>query len=100
MSETSPTRADLKALQLEKLRSGMDELLASNRFYKGRHHSVKSWSDFYELPFTTKSELVEDQLEHPPFGTNLTYPLDDYVRLHQTSGTSGGRPLRWLEPHR
>lgn len=97
MSETSPTRADLKALQLEKLRSGMDELLASNRFYKGRHHSVKSWSDFYELPFTTKSELVEDQLEHPPFGTNLTYPLDDYVRLHQTSGTSGGRPLRWLD---
>jgi phenylacetate-CoA ligase len=27
----------------------------------------------------------------------LTYPLDRYTRLHQTSGTSGGRPLRWLD---
>ena len=37
-----------------------------------------------------------DQAAHPPFGTNLTYPLDRYVRVHQTSGTSGA-PLRWLD---
>jgi phenylacetate-CoA ligase len=48
------------------------------------------------LPFTRKSELVEDQAAHPPFGTNLTYALDRYVRVHQTSGTSGA-PLRWLD---
>jgi phenylacetate-CoA ligase len=34
---------------------------------------------------------------HPPFGTNLTNPLEHYVRLHQTSGSSGDRPLRWLD---
>jgi len=55
-----------------------------------------SWADFARLPFTRKTELVADQSAHPPFGTNLTYPLERYVRVHQTSGTSG-TPIRWLE---
>jgi phenylacetate-CoA ligase len=33
---------------------------------------------------------------HPPFGTNLTYPIEHYTRFHQTSGTTG-QPLRWLD---
>jgi phenylacetate-CoA ligase len=45
--------------------------------------------DLARLPFTTKDDLVADQAEHPPFGTNLTYPLERYTHLHQTSGTSG-----------
>jgi phenylacetate-CoA ligase len=49
------------------------------------------------LPFTTKAETVRDQAEHPPLGSNLTYPLERYVKLHQTSGTTGGRPIRWLD---
>ncbi len=49
------------------------------------------------LPFTTKAELVADQQEHPPYGTVLTEPLQRYNRLHQTSGTTTGRPLRWLD---
>lgn len=53
--------------------------------------------DFYErFPFTTKEELVLDQATTPPYGTNLTYPLERYTRCHQTSGTSGV-PLRWLD---
>jgi phenylacetate-CoA ligase len=57
---------------------------------------LRGWADFHRLPFTGKAELVEDQAAHPPFGTNLTYPLARYVRVHQTSGTSGA-PLRWLD---
>ena len=57
---------------------------------------LASWDDFARLPFTTKAELALDQGEHPPFGRNLTYPLERYVRVHQTSGTSG-TPLRWLD---
>lgn len=49
------------------------------------------------LPFTTKTELVADQGANPPYGTNLTRPLADYNRLHQTSGTTTGRPLVWLD---
>src|SRR5207247_1854548 len=32
-----------------------------------------------------------------PFGTNLTHPVERYLRLHQTSGTAGSGPLRWLD---
>jgi len=57
---------------------------------------LTTWDDFRRLPLTRKSELVEDQAAHPPFGTNLSYPLARYVRVHQTSGTTG-TPLRWLD---
>jgi phenylacetate-CoA ligase len=57
---------------------------------------LRSWDDFCCLPLTTKAELVDDQAAHPPFGSNLTFPLARYVRVHQTSGTTG-TPLRWLD---
>jgi len=57
---------------------------------------LRGWDDFVRLPLTEKAELVEDQAAHPPFGTNLSVPLARYVRLHQTSGTTGA-PLRWLD---
>jgi len=49
------------------------------------------------LPFTTKAELVADQAASPPYGTNLTEQRSNYSRLHQTSGTTTGVPLRWLD---
>lgn len=49
------------------------------------------------LPIVRKAQLVEDQLQNPPYGTNLSFPLSDYARLHQTSGTTTGKPLRWLD---
>jgi phenylacetate-CoA ligase len=58
---------------------------------------VRGWDDYERLPYTSKAELVADQAAHPPFGTNLSHPLDQYVRLHQTSGSSGRGPLRWLD---
>ena len=61
-----------------------------------RGRDLQGWDDFRRLPLTNKKELVEDQAAHPPFGTNLSYPLDRYVRVHQTSGTTG-TPLRWLD---
>jgi phenylacetate-CoA ligase len=89
--------ADLRATQLERLESGIDTILASNPFYRSRLHPVRSWEDFARLPLTSKEEITADQLASPPFGTNRTFPLDRYTRLHQTSGTSGTRPLRWLD---
>jgi phenylacetate-CoA ligase len=48
------------------------------------------------LPFTTKADLESDQEQHPPFGTNLSFALESYSRIHQTSGSTG-RPLWWLD---
>lgn len=95
------TRDELLAHQLARLREGLREVLRTNSFY-GRKlaghspHELHSVEDLRALPFTTKQDLSEDQIAHPPFGTNLTYPLARYVRVHQTSGTSGV-PLRVLD---
>ena len=88
---------ELRAAQLAKLRTGLREVLATNPFWRARLHDVGGWDDFERLPLTAKSDLVADQAAAPPFGTNLTYPQERYVRLHQTSGSSGGHPLRWLD---
>ena len=117
------SRSQIEAHQLARLQQGLTEVLAHNPFYqaklssifqgiqpgengenppgdhKGRPYSMLnlgSLRDLARLPFTTKQELVADQEAHPPFGHNLTYPLSQYIRLHQTSGTTG-RPLKILD---
>lgn len=103
MAAHFPTRANLRASQLDQLRSLVSELFPANAFYTrklegaGITFDVASLEDFSaRFPFTTKQELVADQLAQPPFGTNLTYPPASYTRFHQTSCTTG-TPLRWLD---
>src|SRR5438046_2178995 len=98
-----PSRTAIENSQLEQLRSLVAELFPANPFYSrklsaaGITFDIASLQDFSRrFPFTTKQEVVDDQHVHPPFGTNLTYPLDRYTRFHQTSGTTGA-PLRWLD---
>src|SRR5713101_214648 len=94
----------LRAKQWQRLQSLARAIYPANPFLRAQWgaagiHSpedLRGWDDFARLPFTTKAELVADQAAHPPFGTNLTYPLERYVRVHQTSGTSG-HPLFWLD---
>jgi phenylacetate-CoA ligase len=102
-ARTHPTRAEIREAQLEQLRTLLTELFPGNSFYTrkleavGITFDVASLEDFSaRFPFTKKDELVADQLAHPPFGTNLCYPLASYTRFHQTSGTTG-TPLRWLD---
>lgn len=98
-----PTRREIEAAQLDGLRGLIGKLLPSNAFYAARlevagiHANLATIADFRSrLAFTLKEDLVRDQVENPPFGTNLTYPLERYTRYNQTSGTSGS-PLRWLD---
>ncbi len=102
-SPTAPP-AELRDFQATRLRRLLAALLPGNRFYARKFaaagidpNSVRTAADLTRLPFTTKAELAADQGDHPPYGSALTYPLDRYSRLHQTSGTSTGRPLRWLD---
>lgn len=89
--------------QVAQLRTLLTAVLASNRFYRAklRQHAFDpdqiTLKEFTRsFPFTTKTEITEDQRAHPIYGSNLTYPLEQYTRCHQTSGTSG-QPLRWLD---
>ncbi|QJX00380.1 phenylacetate--CoA ligase family protein [Frigoriglobus tundricola] len=97
---TAPT-ADLHAAQLRRVRALLAAILPGNAFYArklaGCDLTLGSFDDLANLPFTTKAELTADQSAHPPYGTNLTFEIERYSRLHQTSGTSTGQPLRWLD---
>lgn len=103
MAEAEGHREQLERRQLESLRHLLRETAAGNAFYRPRLAAagllgeVASLAAFRAaMPFTVKAELIADQLGHPPYGSNLTYEAARYVRLHQTSGTSGA-PLRWLD---
>ena len=76
--------------------------LKTNAFYQEKLHragieieDIRSVEDLGRVPFTTKEQLAEEQRAHGPYG-RLTYPLDRYSYLHQTTGTTG-RPLRCLD---
>lgn len=93
-------RQERAARQLVRLQQLLDEIIPHNSFYTrklGKNPRVTSLDDLRALPFTLKSEIAEDQQQHPPYGTNLTYPLERYVKLHQTSGTTGKAPIRVLD---
>jgi phenylacetate-CoA ligase len=98
-----PQRGQIEEVQLRKLRSLLETILPSNPFYARKLAACGPASSFSNLdeysravPFTTRHELVRDRLSSPPYGTNLTFPLDAYVRCHQTSGTTTV-PMRWLD---
>ncbi len=50
-----------------------------------------------QVPFTSKADIQADRAENPPFGTNLTRAIHQYTRFCQTSGTSTGQPMAWLD---
>jgi phenylacetate-CoA ligase len=84
-------RPDLEALQLKKLRAAVDQALKTP-FYKERlgragiksGDEIRSLSDLRRIPFTTKGDLREGF----PYGF-LAVPLDEVIRLHASSGTTG-----------
>lgn len=96
-------RNEIETYQCAQLRRLVATLLDGNPFYgeKLRHAgidaSISSLEHFTtSMPFTTKKELAADQAAHAPFGSNLSFPIEHYTRLHQTSSTTG-KPLRWLD---
>lgn len=97
-------REALEQIQLKKFQVMLEKLLRDNRFYRcklsraglERAADLRTLDDLRRLPFTTKDELAADQTQHPPYGTNLTFPRRRYTRIHQTSGVTG-EPLLCLD---
>jgi phenylacetate-CoA ligase len=103
MASIFPKRLAIGSSQFDQLRALLMAVYGSNPFYTakmdaaGAGYRPRHLGEFTDhFPFTTKEEIVADQVAHPPYGTNLTFPLARYTRLCQTSGTSG-TPLRWLD---
>jgi phenylacetate-CoA ligase len=97
-------RSALAEWQAGRLRALLETIVPANSFWTEKlraamvnPQSIQSLDDLTRFPFTTKSELAADQAAYPPYGCNLTFGPTVYSRLHQTSGTTTGHPLRWLD---
>jgi phenylacetate-CoA ligase len=87
---TEPVPADTQ--RLRRLNELLGLVVERNPFQRARLNGLvplERLEDLSRLPLATKDDLVADQAANPPFGTNLTYPLERYTHLHQTSGTTG-----------
>jgi phenylacetate-CoA ligase len=88
--ETLP-RPALEALQLKRLQDVAKRVYERVPFYKKKFDEagikpgdVKSLDDLKNLPFTVKQDLRDNY----PFGL-FTLPMEDVVRIHASSGTTG-----------
>lgn len=84
-------RNELKALQLERLKKIVEYAYNRVPFYKKKFDEakvkpsdIKTLKDIERIPFTTKTDLRDNY----PYGL-LAVPMDDIVRVHASSGTSG-----------
>jgi len=84
-------RDQLEDLQLRRLQAKVAEVCEKVPFYRDAFRvagvspkDIRSLDDLAILPFTRKSDFRD----HYPFGL-LAVPLDDVVRVHASSGTTG-----------
>ncbi len=84
-------RAELERLQLGRLRGLVAFVAERVPFYRERldragvrAEDIRSLADVGRLPFTTKADFRDTY----PFGL-LAVPMEDVVRLHASSGTTG-----------
>jgi phenylacetate-CoA ligase len=88
--ETLP-RPALEALQLKRLQDVSKRVYERVPFYKKKFDEagikpgdIQSLTDLQNLPFTVKQDLRDNY----PFGL-FTLPMEDVVRIHASSGTTG-----------
>jgi phenylacetate-CoA ligase len=88
--ETMP-REGLEAIQLRRLQTTLERVYATVPFYQKKFEEagiipsdIKSLQDLHKVPFTTKQDLRDNY----PFGM-FAVPMDDVVRIHASSGTTG-----------
>ena len=89
--EESLSRQELAKLQSERLQKVCERVYARVPFYRKKFEDkgvkptdIKSVQDIVKLPFTKKSDLRDNY----PYGL-FAESLDDIVRIHASSGTTG-----------
>jgi phenylacetate-CoA ligase len=87
---------EIQKLQEAKLAKQLDYLFDRSLFYQEKFQAAKirrkdyrRLRDLEYFPFTTKEELRESQASHPPLGKHIAADLDDVIRVHSSTGTTG-----------
>lgn len=88
--------AELRSIQEKKFLKQLDYVWGKSPFYQEKFKTlgigpgdIKTLDDLAKLPFTEKDELRKSQELHPPLGNHVAAPMDDIIRLHSSSGTTG-----------
>lgn len=89
--EERMTRAELEALQLERLQQTVAHAYANVPLYTAKFDAagvhprdIRTLADVAKLPFTTKEDLRQTY----PFGM-FAVPMAEVARIHASSGTTG-----------
>jgi phenylacetate-CoA ligase len=87
---------EIRKLQETRLARQLDYLFARSLFYQEKFQAAKlrrkdyrRLRDIERFPFTTKDELRESQAASPPLGKHMAAKLDDIIRVHSSTGTTG-----------
>ena len=98
--ETMPVE-ELKKIQSEKLVKQVKHVYENVAYYRNlmdekgvKPEDVTCIDDLHKLPFLSKADLREAY----PYGL-LAKPLDECVRIHSTSGTTGRRVIAFYTQH-
>ncbi len=102
-NETLP-REELQALQLLKLRKLCEWAYATTPFHQRRFDAagfkpeqLQTLDDIRHIPFMTREEWMDSQVEKPLYGDLLATDQTNAIRYHLTSGTTGRTPIRVLD---
>jgi phenylacetate-CoA ligase len=95
-SETMDPDEREQTVVLPKLRAQMAYAYKKSSFYKRKWNEagikpedIRSLEDFESVPIITKADIRRDQMENPPFGSNVCVNADEIARVQGTSGTTG-----------
>ena len=98
--ETMPYE-DIRALQNERLVKQVQHVWDNVPYYRAKMEAkgvtpadIQSVDDLYKLPLLSKNDLRDAY----PYGL-LGKPLNDCVRIHSTSGTTGKRVVAFYTQH-
>jgi phenylacetate-CoA ligase len=97
-------RSGIEALQVRKLKNLLEWAESQVPYHAKRLQdagitaaSVNSLDDLRRIPFMTREEWMQGQLDDPPYGPILAAPEESAIRYHLTSGTTGRTPIRVLD---
>ena len=86
----------LEEIEINKLCKEVNYLYENSPFNRKKFDAIglkpehiKTLDDLKLIPFTTKDELREAQVNHPPLGDYLAAPRNKIIRIHSSSGTTG-----------
>ena len=94
--ETMDPQEREQKIILPKLKEQLKYAYKNSAFYKRKWDEagvnpadIHSLDDFEGFPIITKEDIRQDQMAHPPFGSNLCVAARELARIKGTSGTTG-----------